>query len=489
MFGKESPHGAYALRAFVLHTVNGVKAQQRPQLVCEATPESIARVKKFMDERDGTRITARSVACELGGLLSYAREMLPARDIDGGWEAQRLSFVLAVEYVSPIGVNSIYHIAGYTNRMPARRAERIDWSDVVFYVNSCLVEHASVTRTVDGDRVHRRLEPAEHLIFDAGLASGDLTKRETRVSPADVATNFSAFDFAGTEDLVDTRRMVTTLARYVHRRHVLPSRFLAELMQCYFKVLESEDTVSDEVLKNDLIFNTMRTHLEPPALSTNPFFRSLSQAQGDRFEGRFTMEDLQRVLPAVVDKGVVAFEEYTGPEEDSPVSEQPNQALVYLGQTVPALFHSMGFSTAQFQVDIPYHDQEDPLTFTFVKNRSFADTADIAVRIQHVQGIMEREIFPDLRRMGLEGGSLFFNVEVFGNTSIQYNLLFGSAYQGKRHFASYADALTSPLVAESQPRSLALAADLYAVLNAALDATHNDEENDPFVIWEKPWLK
>jgi hypothetical protein len=172
MFGKESQYGTYALRAFVLRTVNGVKAQQRPQLVCEATPESIARVKKFMDERDGTRITARSVARELDGLLSYGSKMLPARPIDGGWEAQRLSFVLAVEHVSPIGVNSIYNIAGYTNRMPVQLADRIDWSGVIFYVNSCLVEHASVTRTVDGDRVHRRLEAAEHLIFDAVLASG-----------------------------------------------------------------------------------------------------------------------------------------------------------------------------------------------------------------------------------------------------------------------------------------------------------------------------
>jgi hypothetical protein len=111
---------------------------------------------------------------------------------------------------------------------------------------------------------------------------------------------------------------------------------------------------------------------------------------------------------------------------------------------------------------------------------------DTEKRIQHVQGIMEREIFPELRRMGLEGGSLFFNVEVFGNTSIQYNLLFGASYRGKRHFASYADALTSPLVAESRPSSLALSADLYAVLNAAVDATHNDEESDPFVIGEKP---
>jgi hypothetical protein len=198
------------------------------------------------------------------------------------------------------------------------------------------------------------------------------------------------------------------------------------------------------------------------------------------------MEDLQRVLPAVVDKGVVAFEEYTGPEEDSPVSERANQALVYLGQTIPALFHSMGFTTAQFQVDIPYHDQEDPTAFTFLNTRGFAGTMDTAERIKHVQGVMDREIFPDLRRMGLEGGSLFFNVEVFGNTSIQYNLLFGSSYQGKRHFASYADALTSPLVADSRPSSLALSADLYAVINAAADATHNDDESDPFVIWEKP---
>jgi hypothetical protein len=484
MFGKESLYGHYALRAFVLRTVNGVNPQQRPKLVCETSEDNIKRVQDFMRERDGARVTARSVARELGGVLRYSSEVLPARPIEGGWEAQRLSFVLAVDHVSPIGVTSTYNIAGYTNKMPLQLADKIDWSGVTFYVNSCLVERASVTRTIHGDRPHRHLEAAEHLIYDADFA--DMTKaREVRISPADMANNFGCLHLqpGADADVHDTRTMITSMARTVYRRHVIPARYLSELMKQYFMAHNQEFDLGSRSGSEEATLGMMRSRLETQSVALNPFFRTLSQVQGHPFSGYFSIDDLHRVLPAVVDKGVVAFEDYMGPEEDSPADERTNRVLVYLGQTVPALFHSMGFTTAQFQVDIPYHTDEEPTVFTFVNTRGMAGTTDTMERIKHVQGIMEREIFPELRRMDLAGGSLFFNVEVFGNSSIQYNLLFGEPQKGKRHFASYADALTSPLTTDSRATSMVLATDLYAVINAALDVSDTvHEDQDPFVI-------
>lgn len=482
MFGKaESPYGNYALRAFVLHTVSGVKPQQRPQLVCDADTTTLERVAGYMAERDGARVTARSVARELGGVLHYGRETLPARPIQGGWEAQRLSFVLALDHVSPIGLNTTYTIAGYTDRMPIRREDKVDWADVTFYVNSFIHEHRSVTRTVEGEVRHVKLSEAQHLLYDADF-SNVKDEREIRVRPTDIASGFTTLNLADM-DLVDTRTMLTSMAQVSNRRHVLPSRFLADLMRAYFTASAQESYPGSMSSNEESIISMARSILDPGSLSMNPIFRTFSHTQGRPFDGRFTMADLQQILPAVIDKAVVAFEDYSGPEEDSPVSEAPNQALVYLGQTVPALFHSMGFSTAQFQVDMPYHDDTEPFRFTFVDTRGFAGNMDTMVRLRHVEGIMSREILPELSRMGCEGGSLFFNVNTFGNSSIQYNLFFGSTYQGKRHFATYADALTSPLVMEGRPTSLRLVTHLYTVLNAALEGTENrSEEVDSFTI-------
>lgn len=475
---KESVYGKFALRQFSMQIVSGMNDQQRPMLETNIDEAMMRQVKQFVSEHGADYVLARTVAHELGGLLSYGKTMLSSRPIANGWQAKRCFWRLDVDVINPMGIEATYIVSGYTNKVPELKDDVFNWDDVVFYVNSTVTERRVQARTAEGPHEYHQLTEVEHVIADLNY-EGVRQAREVRTAPVDMLTNFTVLHLGADSDLLDARTMITATPVTVERRHVVPSRYLAELMSVYFKATSMDAYAQSE----DQIVSQARASMMPRPIAYHPLFSALAALQGQPFNGAFTYKELVTILPSVVKRGTVLLSEVIDIQDDTPVGACENQVLVYLGQTVPALIQSMGIGKARFHVQMPYHEEHEPLDFRLVDTHGFAGNRMASERWEHMQGIMQREIFPEVRRMGCAGGTISFEVNVFGVTTLRYEMLFGERCSGVRHFASYADALTTPLTTDTRERSMALAADLHTVLTTAADIRDEPIDYiDPFAI-------
>ena len=474
----------FTLKSFSMREVYGARNQVRPVFETHVSGNTINDISEICNNTEGLRDAIGISASEMAEIirpaiaeleptaLGYAGTMAAPRDIPGGWDAERVTFILSATVANLIGMKIEVVIAGYTDKLPSKNGSEFDWKDVTFHINSITKLRPMFMKTPDGDRVVCEVTDASHVLRDAFYTGLHTGIKEYRIRPADVfATMVIPVILEENPNVIDARTVLTDKPVLSSRTNEIPAAFLSRMLANYKASMYVMDR--PESTERDVLMEARQYSMEV-ATSNDHFLRAIA---GDGALSTFTMANLQSIFPEIVGKSFyIGFNDRpTGavlstkhlPEhlrKELAILEPgtlQDKAAIIIGHGVTVLMANLGFSrvTLSASNDTPDGKLEvqvcradsilngsgyDPVGFAVFKSRFASEV--LGQLNQHSESA-----FSILTQLSY-GSSVGFTIEVdadlYGETEVR--LLQDDGRWHNRTITSYADALLSPLTMPSK---------------------------------------
>lgn len=426
---------------FTLTEVRNTVEQVRPQFNFNYTQDIHRHAVEMVDSLEG--VTAAEVAGLTGTDFGYGK-LVPAREISGGWDAERLSFWMLVEMKHATGVVVTYAVGGYTDRRPTKTDAGMNWDDVKFYINSVLQLRTVTSRTAEGVQTRTVAVHADHILADYDY-SGISAVRHVKHRPSDVFATMELTSLAEhyQPDVIDTRSMLTIAAALTDRTDAIPAVWLAKIINAYVGAMRARELYGDQ----DTLRSYARGAVADRHTAGDPFLNVMRTLTGQTQDVSFTLDDVKQ-LDGDFRKHTVYYpfeDRLSEPSqpEFAVADEATRMNMVLAGTSANALAAKLGITSLSFYVDNNRQGLER-LTVTNMGTPGefgFHQHADL---VRQFRDQFLNEVLPTIDFGGQAACRFTVKADIHGETRIYWPV---EDEKVARHvIASYADSLMSPLV-------------------------------------------
>jgi hypothetical protein len=469
---------------FQMREVFGQHGQVRAQFQMNVRSEMLKNVATIFDGiADRSRVVNSDVARMMGSDFQYGAPV-PAGEIPGGWEAERVAFILTAEITMIAGIVIETVVGGYTDKLPQKTEAGMNWDDVTFYVNSISEFRQTTVQTPEGIREIKHLHAVDHVLADLTpdyQGAPAYSPRAAKVRPCDTFNTIDLAYLLSTMDqdqMIDTRTLFTHMPTLSAREHVIPSVWLCTILRAYF---QSSATAGIGQEDGSSLRSQARSYtLDRPSTQV-PFLRVLSQVTGNPFSVSFQLNDIKQIDGNFRSRSTYLLnnDRPTGgvlSRKHLPDDMQENyqhggeaieRASVLVGMAANALAAKMGLRKIGFHVDNRWAGVEQVVVH-HVSSHGPHDNTEI---IEQFRLRFATEVMPTVDMGGLWECRFRVRVDLYEETEVEWELTEQKTFHLCR-IASFADALLSPMVmpatkgpqrAEAHVR---LAADVDDIINS-----------------------
>lgn len=445
------------ITGFHMREVFGQHGQVRAQFQMNVRSEMLNNVATIFDGiADRALVTNADVARMLSTDFQYGAPV-PAGEIPGGWEAERVVFMLTAEVTMPLGFVIETIVGGYTDRLPEKTEAGMNWDAVTFYVNSISEFRRLVEHTPEGTREIKHLHATDHVLADLVPLSGPSVyeQRAAKVRPCDIFNTIDLAYILSAADhgqLLDTRTLLTHLPTLSAREQAIPSVWLGTILRAYFQASATASTNQEE-------YSMLRSHARSYSMDRSPvqvpFLRVLSQVTGDPFSMSFRLNDIKQIDGNFRSQstyllnsdrpsgGVLARKHLPADMQENYQhgGEAIERASVLVGMAANALAAKLGLRKIGFHVDNRWAGVEQVVVH-HVSSHGPHDNAEIT---EQFRLRFATEVMPTVDMGGLWECRFRVRVDLYEETEVEWELTEQKTFHLCR-IASFADALLSPMV-------------------------------------------
>lgn len=405
----------------------------------------------------------------------------PERPINiiNGWGNKRLQFLMEVQIRSAMGVGTTQVLMGYTDYTGLSLGMEID-PNMVFTINSTVSVRHNTDMAAFGNSNFTISGESNHILAanDWGGVFGN-QQNEFRMRPTDVFSVMTRSHINTSENggFLDTRNLNSAAPVKSRRTNGLAASFASSLLSNYSTAVDSGDMhmSQDEVLAN------ARGNVAEGTVNQDPFLRAIANNRGATPSNFFTFADLTRLDPNVTSDQVTVvvipndsaskmntgdYVHRAGDTADWGAATREAQFATIIGQSAPALLMSMGLMRLAFTVTNGTIDAH--MDWQVGAIASFSAGMDVSGNIERFFKLLEINIMRDISRNGevqyivrcdmrLTSDSLI-ELSLDGGPMIPYNL------------PTFADALFTPIITQSDSRAVTLAGDFQKIFSNTIDA-------------------
>jgi hypothetical protein len=483
------------LMSAVFLEVPGEPNQQRPQFATAVSPETVGAVQQVLREAtvynriSDYRIKPAAFAKVDSTILTYAADMAEPREIPGGWENRRVTFILKVSSMTAIGAEVESIVGGYTDGVPKKDGDKLDWDGVTFYVNSINSHRKTWMQTSLGKSALLEVVSSQQVLLEPVWNGLGDPKHEYRTRPSDLFATATRLNLAETlnSELTDVRTLNTASAAMTDRTDVIPAVYLSRVFAAY---TQAQDVTMFGMQDGDLLHNA-RAAVMDSLPRQNPFLAAMSDAKGFATYGVFDMKELKIAFPSINEDAMYYVLGTSAVKEDTKRSCLPppklsyaNVAMQTIGHATNALMGTMGLSSICFHATNRTENAKPVIAIIDAKS-SLAEGVDLTLVLDTFKLRFEQEVLNQVTYNNLMDFTLEVTGELYGITQVDWN---GNSEGWHRiTIASYADALLSPMVfagvekGADQPQ-LGMANDIMTLL----ESTPTDDFLNPGKgVWKK----
>lgn len=413
-----------------------------------------ATANKILEAVDGKNIIkASTLAATSMGFIAPAPTPEQTIDIVNGWGTPRLRFLLEIQHVDNMGVINNEYISGYTEYSDLSMNDRVD-PKMTFYMNNVGRTRTVTHNTSLGSQTYQNVIDSSHILVNDQFTNAfDVSKLYT-LAPESVVNQISTAGIIGEDggSFYDTSTALTKAnPTKSDRRNNIASVYVSGLLDSYLQSARSDESIGQEAILEDV-----RNTLSTSSFSEDPFLMWMTTHKkrngfGYSEGNTFTLEDLVALDPNTPNVMRVANKmqqntHVAGTTSGWGGSDGTTQFASIMSQSLPAYLTQFCFNKLHFHST--NYTMDGQISTTISHALGYNNGIDQSNEVQSLIYRITNELL-----VGLSfGNTMPFTVEVrcdlIGETWIEVSLN-GEPPQTFVS-ASYADALTTPIITSNQ---------------------------------------
>jgi hypothetical protein len=429
-------------------------------------------------------IESETLANCAGSFLNPSAQPGSQVNIDHGWGEQRLRFMMSIMFEGRLSKTEQI-VTGYTDRADLSYTGEMD-PNTQFFINNVITLRHVENRTANGIgtsatvsdnfQVLRGTDPAQVTLRPSDVVR---TQHSSLVMEGlnelgGNRSNRNVFDNDDESDVVyhDARNTFnpSETTRLSRRKNNLNANYMSSILKAY----RTAQSVEDEYLTEDTIFEKTQGILTEPYSFDNPLLKMLTDNTGFSQNTAFTLKEIRELCPHV-DKVMVLSRASTtaqlipnqrGQTEGWAGSDNTTMIANIMASTIPAialdhLITKIWFTATnetmhnEVVVELNHSQQNPPATFT--------SGIDISRQIQAFVHRIKHYVMRDVTHNNMVGVSVSVRYEALGDTFITVSCNGESPVDYV--IPTFCDSLFSPVMSSDSTDLYSLSGDFQTLMD------------------------
>lgn len=467
------------------------------------------------ETQDGRNLSAASlgrVAADIMGLRSAVSGRDDIIEIENGWAAERLSFIIVVEMESYRGSSKRIGLTGYTDFDGVSRLTGDVDPKMLLIINNCFTVRSTEVHTRRGTGRRESLVNNEYIIRGRqpkgrSLLLNSADQHDTMLRPSDIYFNKAGADhinaLGGSDTYVDQRSKLVGDIHLAKRIHNNASNYLSDVISTG---VEAEVRVDNARGKRDLendrmgrrdygdeedelsVAENAAARLAPDELSRNELFTLFMQRTEFEQSGEITWGDLldccvegrdtqiQYIGAGSPDRRGARDKSYTryseGDSQHFRGADPATMAAEITAKTLPALM--MLNLTAAANITLTNETKSGQIEALVTGEYPMIKGMDISYNVQD----LEKSLVWDLGRLISRNNEIVFHMEVDVNILADMVIKLSIEREPSETWIVpiFSDGLLSPMKANQHNALENITRDLDDIITATLDCRMHASE-------------
>lgn len=402
-----------------------------------------------------------------------------AISIPNGWSQARWTFRLEIEVLSSTNHGSVHIIQGYTDYADTSYSGLPD-PQTTFHINSVTKTQTRVENTIHGAQQYVYIQSSDHIIQNNewgnyGWQNGNNSQSFSKIRPTDVYTHMAIpGEVRDSSDCFNGATTYSGIPALSRRNNNLSSDYLSNVINGYLKAATEPTSYDSEAIYGGAIQNVAEN-----MFAKDTFIRMLAGFVNETSTPTsFKLGDLSRIdntFSSTNDPRIVLYRDNSGSMLDYRNysnhwggSDRETLSASIISTAVPTIMMKFGVSKVSF---IARNDTREGPQFIWADIQSFGGV-DASFYIAAIEAAMQKEIFDLIS----ENNALCYNVEVehVFTMDMQIRISINGGPQIPYVSPTFADAVFTPVIADSMDRLEHISHDIQNVISHVADRQQVD---------------
>lgn len=426
---------------------------------------------EIMEHVDRARsIVPTAIAGFSSQFISPSATPESAIQIVGGWQEQRLRFMLQIDTQDTTGMNTTTEfITGYTDHKGLSLQSNLLDPNMLFIVNDVNTTRKTLAVTPMGNQTHYNHCDSSHILIN-DTYSGLMAPRQTYgLRPEDVFDQIDSNELAqnvgGDMFVHEARNLLTKNATKSDRKNAVAPVYVANVLDAWLQSTKQErDQPTSQVMA------TAREVVASTPILQDPFMTYLRHRSGMMSTKSFTLQDLINIdsnSPNVVKFVPIGQIEsaglhQAGMSQNWGGSDYTTVVATSVGQTVPSYLSMCGLSNISFSADNLSQGGEANINI-MAPPKSLSLGMDLVMPMQNFIFKLKTELLRTLSQSNMISYALEVKCDVLGETWINVSLNGQPAELFV--FPTFTDALLAPVTTTNNAILGSIAGDFSELMN------------------------